>query len=249
MVSDPSCACPETTCCSRENAICAEITAQLRLRAFSTHRGASATAPKSLTFLPLAVLPFPACASAPVEAPPPGAEPPCRRAYDHRIRDLVCAERSPALFAQLGIPRSTTASWIRRGSRPVVTTELFGQDEQQLRARVLKLERRVQLLLAVTRLLFVMVRLFGFRLNSQRVPSADAKSCELAAIERAKKRIPLAVALRVLGLSASRYHTWRRLEQACTLEDRSSCLSLPETRPRRNHCRFSGGAVSSAAPC
>jgi tRNA(His) 5'-end guanylyltransferase len=55
---------------------------------------------------------------------------PYRRAYDHRIRDLVCEEREPALFAQLGIPRSTTASWIRRGSRPVVTTELFAQDEQ-----------------------------------------------------------------------------------------------------------------------
>ena len=76
---------------------------------------------------------------------------PCRRAYDHRLRDLICEERNPALFAQLGIPRSTAASWIRRGSKPVVTTELFGQDEQQLRARVLKLERRVQLLLAVTR--------------------------------------------------------------------------------------------------
>ena len=154
--------------------------------------------------------------------------PPCRRAYDHRIRDLVCEERSPALFAQLGIPRSTTASWIRRGSRPVVTTELFSQDEQALRAKVLKLERRVQLLLSIVRLRFVMVRLFGVRLDSQRVPSGEAKSSILAATERAKKRIPLAVALRVLGLSASRYHTWRRFEQACTLEDRTSC---PKTSP------------------
>jgi hypothetical protein len=91
---------------------------------------------------------------------------PCHRAYDHRIRDLVCEERNSALFAQPGIPPSTTASWIRRGSRPVVTTELFGQDEQQLRVRILKLKRRVQLLLGIARLLFVMVRLFGVRLDS-----------------------------------------------------------------------------------
>ena len=38
---------------------------------------------------------------------------PCRRVYDHRIRDLVCEKRDPALFAQ---------------------------DGQALRARVLKLE-------------------------------------------------------------------------------------------------------------
>jgi len=153
---------------------------------------------------------------------------PFHRAYDHRIRDLVCEERDPAPFAQLGIPRSTAASWIRRGSRPVLTTELFAEGEQQLRARVLKLERRVQLLVGTGRLLFVLVRLFGFRLDSQRVPSGEAKSCILGVIERAKRHIPLAVALRVLGLSASRYHSWLRLEQACSLDDRSSC---PRTIP------------------
>ena len=107
---------------------------------------------------------------------------PYRRAYDHRIRDLVCEEREPALFAQLGIPRSTTASWIRRGFRPVVTTELFAQDEPALRARVLKLEYRVQLLLGIVRLLFMLVRLFGFRLDSQGVPSGEAKSTILGAV-------------------------------------------------------------------
>jgi hypothetical protein len=115
---------------------------------------------------------------------------PCRRAYDHRLRHLVCEERDPALFAQLGIPRSTAVSWIRRGSRSIVTLELFGQDEQALRARVLKLERRVRLLLGSVRLLFAVVRVFGFRLDSQRVASGETKSSVLAAVERANKRIP-----------------------------------------------------------
>ena len=153
---------------------------------------------------------------------------PCRRACDHRIRDLVCEERDPALFAQLGIPRATAASWIRRGSRPVVTAELCHRSEQQLQARVVKLERRVRLLLAITRLLFVLVRLLGVRLDSHRVPFGEAKSSILAAIGRAKKRIPLAVALRVLGLTRSRYYAWLRLEQDCRLDDRSSC---PHTVP------------------
>jgi hypothetical protein len=100
---------------------------------------------------------------------------PCRRAYDHRLRDLVCEERDPALFPQLGIPRSTAASWIRRGSRDIVTTELFAENELALRERVLKLERRIRVLLGIVRLLFVMVRLFGLDLDSQRVPSGETK--------------------------------------------------------------------------
>jgi hypothetical protein len=60
------------------------------------------------------------------------------------------------------------------------------------------------------------------------VPSGEAKSSILGAIVRAKKRIPLAVALRVIGLSSSRYHAWLRLEQSCSLDDRTSC---PRTVP------------------
>jgi len=77
----------------------------------------------------------------------------------------------------------------------VVTTELFAQDEQALRERILQLERCVQLLIGIVRLLFVLVRLFGFRLDSQRVPSGEAKSSSLGAIERAKQGVPLVVAL------------------------------------------------------
>jgi hypothetical protein len=41
-----------------------------------------------------------------------------RRSYDHRMRDLVCEGRDPGLFKHLGVPRSTSASWTRRGPRP-----------------------------------------------------------------------------------------------------------------------------------
>jgi putative transposase len=40
--------------------------------------------------------------------------------------------------------------------------------------------------------------------------------------------VSLAVALKVLGLSPSRYHAWRRLDQVCALDDRPSC---PRTVP------------------
>jgi tRNA(His) 5'-end guanylyltransferase len=40
---------------------------------------------------------------------------PCRKAYDHRLRDITCEESDSTLFRDLGVPRSTAASWIRRG--------------------------------------------------------------------------------------------------------------------------------------
>jgi len=46
----------------------------------------------------------------------------CRRAYDHRMRDLVCEERAPELFRHLGVPRPTAVGWIRHGHRPAVFT-------------------------------------------------------------------------------------------------------------------------------
>ncbi len=49
-------------------------------------------------------------------------------------------------------------------------------------------------------------------------------------VERARRSMPLSAALLVLRLSAARYHTWVRAEEACTLDDRPSC---PRSFPQR----------------
>ena len=50
----------------------------------------------------------------------------------------------------------------------------------------------------------------------------------LKAIAAAKKTLPLKSVLRILSLSPSRYHAWRRLDTTCGLADRPSC---PKTHP------------------
>ncbi|MBI5545655.1 MAG: hypothetical protein HY901_17345, partial [Deltaproteobacteria bacterium] len=119
-------------------------------------------------------------------------------------------------------------SWIRRGPRDVISADLVSRDAIELQAQVLKLQRRIDLHLAVVRLLFMLVRLSGARLNQDRLPEGSVKATVLDAISRATKSIPLAIALRVLGLSSSRYHAWRKLGQHCLLDDRQSC---PKTSP------------------
>jgi hypothetical protein len=46
-----------------------------------------------------------------------------RRSYDHRIREVVCLTGNPRIFQRLRIPRSTTASWLSRGHRSVVSLD------------------------------------------------------------------------------------------------------------------------------
>ena len=45
----------------------------------------------------------------------------------------------------------------------------------------------------------------------------------LRVIERSRNILPLRAALRVLGLSSSRYHAWKRSQETCGLDDRSTC--------------------------
>jgi putative transposase len=106
---------------------------------------------------------------------------------------------------------------------------VFGPfDQVELQAEVIALQRRVKFLLTIIRLAFLLVRLSGFRLDSQRVPDAAAKRSILKAVAHATKAIPLAVALRMLRLSAARYREWNNRPQDCSLDDRSSC---PRTSP------------------
>ena len=55
----------------------------------------------------------------------PSPNPRPRRAYDHRLREQVCRTGIRVLDRHLHIPRSTVATWHKRGPRPVVTVEAF----------------------------------------------------------------------------------------------------------------------------
>jgi transposase len=138
------------------------------------------------------------------------------------------------LFHHIGVSRSTAASWIRRGQRPVVSAHVLALEQLELQAEVLGLQRRIKFLLAIIRLAFLLMRLSGFRLDSHHVPDDAAKRSILDAVAHATKAIPLGVALRVLRLSAARYHDWNRRRQGCSLDDRSSCPHASPTQLTAN---------------
>ena len=153
-----------------------------------------------------------------------------RRSYDHRIKQRVVRSGIPDLFPEFDIPRSTTRSWLRRGPSNVVALDAHDETEAGLQQRIVTLQRRIEMLTAVLRLVLAVVRVAGVRLELCRTPKAANKRLVLSAVDRARRAMPLSAALRVLGLSAARYHAWVRADETCALDDRPSC---PRTAPQR----------------
>jgi putative transposase len=150
-----------------------------------------------------------------------------RRHYDHRIREIVCRTGNPRIFQHLRIPRSTTASWLSRG-RPSVVSLDWNHDITSVLDENERLKRRTERQTAIIRLLVVLLRLSGFRLDEQRLPDGTAKARVLRAVDHCKDALPLKSALRLARLSPARYHAWKRADKRCELDDRSSC---PRSHP------------------
>ncbi|HMA96987.1 MAG TPA: hypothetical protein VKP30_30085 [Polyangiaceae bacterium] len=84
-----------------------------------------------------------------------------RRTYDHRSKAQIIATGDPTLFPELGIPRSTAVSWIRRGVNTVVTFDDGSPGVPPLWDQVARLERRISVLTAVLRLVLALLRVSG----------------------------------------------------------------------------------------
>ena len=150
--------------------------------------------------------------------------------YDHRLRELVQRTGNPTIATDRGVPRSTARGWLRTLPTAVVSVDVADLTELELREEVLKLRRRVQKLAALLRLALALLRISNFTLASERLPDGRDKQRIMDAIDQARASIPMRALLRLLRLSPSRFHAWRRRHMACALDDQSSC---PRTSPHR----------------
>jgi len=107
-----------------------------------------------------------------------------------------------------------------------VTMDVTNVKTLELQQEVLELRRRVRKLKALLRL--ALLRSSGFTLTHERLPDGRDKTRILRAVDRARDCVPLRPLLRFVRLSPSRFHAWRRLQDACAPDDQSSC---PHTSP------------------
>ncbi len=152
-----------------------------------------------------------------------------RRKYDHRLRDLVRSAGDISHATQMGIPRSTAQGWLAANQTEVVTFEVANMDLILLQREVLVLRKRIESLVALLRLTVVLLKVTGTSLNYARLSDGYSKELLLRAIERSRTALPLRAILRVLRLSRSRYHSWKR-EEECSLKDMPSC---PRSSPQQ----------------
>jgi transposase InsO family protein len=153
-----------------------------------------------------------------------------RRTYDHRIKQAILESQDRDLFPELQIPPSTIRSWVHRGLPDVVTSEPVGCGRAELISEIHALRQRTALLAAIVGLLVATLRASRSRPSYERYADGASKAALLRAVERASKVLPLSSALRIVRLSASRYHSWRQAEVGCDLDDQPSC---PRVRPMR----------------
>ncbi len=152
-----------------------------------------------------------------------------QRRYDHRLRDLVRSTGDIGNATRRGVPRSTARGWLTPTQAEVFTLDLVDSDILILQQEVLALRARAERLVALLRLLVVLLKVSGFSLAHARLPEGATKISLLRAIERSRSVLPLRSALRVLRLSRSRFHSWKR-ENECGLDDMPSC---PRSSPQQ----------------
>jgi transposase InsO family protein len=98
-----------------------------------------------------------------------------------------------------------------------------------LHRRLARLERRCKRLAAILRLFVVLFRVLKPDLSHVRFVGLD-KARLLRAVDRSRGVLRLQRALKLLGLSLSRFHAWARLGEGCQLDDQPSC---PVETPQR----------------
>jgi transposase InsO family protein len=111
----------------------------------------------------------------------------------------------------------------------VISVDVVEMDAHRLQQEVLALRQRTRRLIAFLRLLTAVLKVSEVSLVNARLPDGAKKFTLLRAINRTIDVLPLPVSLRAIGLSAARYHLWKR-EKVCGLDDSSSC---PQSSPQQ----------------
>src|SRR5262249_10133565 len=150
--------------------------------------------------------------------------------YAPQFRDLSQRAGDVTIATNLGVPRSTARGWLRNTPKAVVSPDVTNRNTSDLEQEILLLRRRVKKLTALLHLAVALLRSSRFALAHERLPDGRDKRRILRAVNRACVFVPMPKVLRFLRLSPSRFHARRRLQQECTLDDRSSC---PHTSPHR----------------
>ena len=126
--------------------------------------------------------------------------------YDHRLRDLVHTTADSTIARKNGVPRSTAAGWIKHKPKAVVSIEPLTPNPPELleglQQEVVLLRVQIAKLRSLLRLIFLVLRLSGFKLERCRIPDPKNKRKLIQAVDKATAVIPKRSVLAVIGRAA-----------------------------------------------
>ena len=102
--------------------------------------------------------------------------------YDHLLREHVRSTDDVNYAIQLGVPRSTARGWVNSTPAEVVTLDIVDMDNVRLQQQVLRLQSRLDWVVAVLRLVIVVLKASGISLSNIRIPEGTAKLMLLRAV-------------------------------------------------------------------
>jgi hypothetical protein len=117
-----------------------------------------------------------------------------RRTYDPRLKQLAVMLPSGVARVELGVPRTTHATWRTRGLPALVSLDDARTDDTLVlvEARALRAEREIGKLRAILRLLTAVMLALDVSLRSVRVPAERDKRRILCALDGASAFVPRA---------------------------------------------------------
>ena len=113
--------------------------------------------------------------------------------YDHLLREHVRSTGDVNYAIQLGVPRSTARGWVNSTPAEVVTLDIVDMDNVRLQQQVLRLQSRLDWVIAILRLFVVVLKTSDVSLSNARFPQGTAKRMLLRTIERSSCVLPLKI--------------------------------------------------------
>ena len=105
-----------------------------------------------------------------------------QKRYDHRPREFVRSTQGIGCVVQHGAPSSTARGWLKAPAAEVVTVDILRMDTIRRQREILQLRARIQMLIALLRVLLVVLKLSGYFLNQSRLPDGKDERLLLRAI-------------------------------------------------------------------
>ena len=101
--------------------------------------------------------------------------------YDHLLREHVRSTGDINHAIRLGVPRSTARGWVKAAPAEVITLDVVDMDNLRLQEKVLRLQSRLDWVIAILRLFVVVLKTSDVSLSSVRFPQGTAKQTLLRA--------------------------------------------------------------------